>query len=129
VPGFAMNPQQFASDWADAWNRRAIEHVLAHFHEDIRFTSPTALVVTGAATVKGKDALRDYWMRAMSKVESIRFTLDRVLWDETRREMAIIYTAAINGGSRKVSENLVFDSKDQVVRAEVFHGAPVDLNS
>jgi ketosteroid isomerase-like protein len=124
-----VTPSEFALEWADAWNRRAIEDVLAHFDDAIEFTSPTALAVTGAATVRGKGALRDYWIRAMSKIESIRFTIDRVLWDEARRELAILYTAEINGAARKVSENLVFDSRDRVIRAEVFHGAPVSGNS
>jgi ketosteroid isomerase-like protein len=124
-----VTPPQFASNWADAWNRRAIEDVLAHFHDEIEFTSPTAMAVTGAATVRGKGALRDYWVRAMSKIDSIRFTVDRVLWDKARRELAIVYTAEINGAARKVSENFVFDSRDQVIRAEVFHGAPIGGNS
>jgi ketosteroid isomerase-like protein len=124
-----VTPTEFASDWADAWNRRAVEDVLAHFHDEIEFNSPTALAVTGAATVRGKGALRAYWISAMSKIESLRFTVDRVLWDDTRRELAIIYTAEINGSARKVSENLVFDSSNQVVRAEVFHGAPAGSKS
>lgn len=118
-----MNPRAFAEQWADAWNRRAVEDVLLAFHEDVVFTSPTAVAVTGAAIVQGKAALRTYWNAALSKIHSLRFTVDRVLWDEGRREMAIIYAAQINGGSKKVSENLRFDEKGRVVAAEVFHGA------
>jgi len=33
----------FADRWAEAWNRRAVETVLEHFHDDIVFTSPRAL--------------------------------------------------------------------------------------
>jgi ketosteroid isomerase-like protein len=118
-----MNPQQFAHAWAASWSRRDIEEVLAHFHDDILFTSPTALAVTGSAVVKGKDALRAYWGSAMARIQTIQFDVDRVLWDAGRRELAIIYTARINGTMRKVSENLVFDGADRVITAEVFHGA------
>ena len=118
-----MNPQQFAQEWAASWNRRHIEEVLAHFHDDIVFTSPTALAVTGSAVVKGKAALRTYWTTAMARIQSIQFDVDRVLWDAGRRELAIIYTAHINGATRKVSENLVFDDVGLVTTAEVFHGA------
>ncbi len=118
-----MNPQQFAQDWAASWNRRDIEEVLARFHDDIVFTSPTALAVTGSAVVKGKGALRTYWTTAMTRIQSIQFDVDRVLWDAGRRELAIIYTAHINGATRKVSENLVFDDVGLVTTAEVFHGA------
>jgi ketosteroid isomerase-like protein len=34
--------QAFAVQWAEAWNSRDIERVLAHFHNEVEFTSPTA---------------------------------------------------------------------------------------
>lgn len=119
-----MNPRQFAREWADAWNRRDIEAVLAHFADDVVFTSPTALAITGSAVVRGKDGLRTYWNTAMARIQTLHFTLNRVLWDAELRELAIIYTADINGAARTVSENLLFDASDRVTAAEVFHGAP-----
>ena len=116
-------PIEFATQWADAWNRRAVEEVLEDFHDDIVFTSPTALAVVGSAVVRGKDALRAYWNKALSGIGSLRFTVDRALWDPVGRELAIIYTAEINGRSIRVSENLLFNAEGQVVAAEVFHGA------
>jgi ketosteroid isomerase-like protein len=112
----------FAARWAEAWNRRDIEQVLAHFHDEVVFTSPTALAVMGTPTVRGKEALRGYWTTALSRLTSLRFTVDRVVWDADRRELAIIYTSETDGKARRVSENLMFDSADQVVIAEVFHG-------
>jgi ketosteroid isomerase-like protein len=114
--------QQFASQWADAWNRRAIDEVLEHFHPNIVFTSPTALAVTGSAVIRGKPALREYWITALTKIQSLQFTLDRIVWDEPRRELAVIYTSEINGVAKKVSENLLFDRQGLVITAEVFHG-------
>lgn len=112
----------FAARWAEAWNVRDVEQVLAHFHDEVVFTSPTALAVMGTPTVRGKEALREYWTTALSRLTSLRFTVDRVVWDTDRRELAIIYTAETDGKARRVSENLVFDSAGQVVVAEVFHG-------
>jgi len=120
-----MNHVKFAREWANAWNRRAVEDVLAHFADDVVFVSPTALVVTGDAVVSGKMALRDYWNRAMGSIQSIRFTVKRVLWDADLRELAFVYVADINGSAKSVSENLVFGAGGLVVSAEVFHGAPV----
>jgi ketosteroid isomerase-like protein len=114
--------ERFAAAWAEAWNARAIESVLEHFREDVVFTSPTALAVTGSPTVRGKAALRAYWTTALARIGSLRFTVDRVLWDPARRELAIIYMSAIDGRSRRVSENLTFDERGAVVSAEVFHG-------
>lgn len=114
--------ETFATRWAEAWNRRDLEAVLEYFNEDIVFTSPTALAVTGAATVHGKEALREYWKKALSRVSSLQFQIERVLRDLEQNELAIIYISRINGKARKVSENFVFNDDGLVVRGEVFHG-------
>lgn len=118
----ADDARTFAARWAEAWNRRDIEQVLADFHDDVVFTSPTALAVMGIPTVRGKESLRAYWTTALSRLTSLRFTVDRVAWDADNRELAIIYTAETDGKARRVSENLVFNCAGQVVVAEVFHG-------
>ena len=113
---------KFANDWAAAWNNRDIERVLAAFSENVTFVSPTALAVIGTATVRGKAALRAYWNQAMSRIGSLRFTVNRVVWDADARELAIIYLSDTDGRSKSVSENLVFNENGVVVSAEVFHG-------
>ncbi len=112
----------FAGKWAEAWNSRDVERVLANFHEDVEFTSPTALSVMGTPTVRGKGPLREYWMKALARLASLKFTVDRVLWDADHRELAIIYTSETDGKAKRVSENLRFNAGGQVVAAEVFHG-------
>jgi hypothetical protein len=114
----------FAELWAASWNRRDVEAVLAHFHDEVIFTSPTALAVVGSAVVSGKESLRDYWNAALKRIASLRFVVDRVLWDAESRELAILYTATFDGNSRRVSENLKFDTSGLVMSAEVFHGVP-----
>ncbi len=116
--------EKFAEDWAQAWNRRDVESVLAHFRDDIIFASPTALAMTGSPVLHGKGALREYWTKALARIGSIEFSVIRVLWDAASRELAIIYLAAIDGRSGTVSENLIFDQDGLVATAEVFHGVP-----
>lgn len=118
----SVQQQRFAAHWADAWNRRDVEEVLRHFRDDVVFTSPTALAVVGSPVVRGKAALRDYWNQAMARVTALNFTVDRILWDPDRRELAIVYDQTVNGQSKRVSENLVFDESGLVASAEVFHG-------
>ena len=113
--------QAFADEWAAAWNDRAVERVLSRFDDDVSFTSPTALAVVGVATVRGKQALRDYWNTALARIGSLRFAVDRVSWDPVSRELAIIYVSD-TGRKKRVSENLVFGANGLVVSAEVFHG-------
>jgi ketosteroid isomerase-like protein len=112
----------FAAQWAAAWNARDVERVLSFFSEDVVFVSPTALAVVGTATVRGKAALRDYWNSAMNRIGTLKFTLDRVAWDASTRELAIIYMAEIDGRGKRVSENLTFGAAGLITSAEVFHG-------
>ena len=112
----------FAEDWAAAWNELDVERVLAHFDENISFTSPTALAVVGVGTVRGTQALREYWNKAVARVGSLRFMVDRVLWDANSRELAIIYVSETGGRKKRISENLTFGPDGLVVSAEVFHG-------
>jgi hypothetical protein len=121
--------EKFAEDWAQAWNRRDVESVLAHFRDDIIFASPTALAMTGSPVLHGKGALREYWTKALARIGSIEFSVIRVLWDAASRELAIIYLAAIDGRSGTVSENLIFDVDGLVATAEVFHGVPMSSES
>jgi steroid delta-isomerase len=112
----------FAAAWIAAWNNRDVERVLGLFSDDITFTSPTALAVVGVATVRGKSALRAYWTQAMSRIGSLRFTLERVVWDAATQELAIVYVSDVDGRAKRVSENLTFGVDGLVVSAEVFHG-------
>ena len=112
----------FAAQWAADWNERAIERVLEHFDENVVFTSPTAMAVVGVGTVRGKEALRAYWIQALGRITSLQFTVDRVVWDPGTQELAIIYISEIDGKAKRVSENLRFGPDGLVVAAEVFHG-------
>ena len=112
----------FAAEWAAAWNRRDIEAILAHFDENLVFTSPTAKAVTGAGVVHGKTALRTYWTAALARLSHLHFTVERVLWDAAAQELAIIYLSETGERKRRVSENHIFGPDGLVVRAEVFHG-------
>jgi hypothetical protein len=127
-----MKPEDaaaFAAQWAEAWNARAVEKVLEHFHDDVAFTSPTALAVVGVPSVRGKSALRAYWTTALAQITSLYFTIDRVVWDPERRELTIVYTSETNGKIKRVSENLRFDKAGLVVAAEVFHGVTGPLDT
>jgi ketosteroid isomerase-like protein len=70
-------PQIFADDWIRAWNNRDVEAVLAHYADDVVFTSPTArrVVPESGGTIHGKQALRDYWTRALRGNPGLHFEL------------------------------------------------------
>jgi|SRR5690349_3916175 hypothetical protein len=113
---------QFAQSWIDAWNRRDIEDVLGWYVEDLIFTSPTALEVTGHPTVVGKVALRAYWQKALTQITDLHFTLDRVLWDASTHELGVVYTRVVNGVTKRAVETFFFNSSGGVTTTDVFVG-------
>jgi hypothetical protein len=70
-------PGAFAEAWVKAWNRRDVDAVLAHFHDDVVFTSPVAARVMpdSDGVVRGKAALREYWCAALKAMPFLRFEL------------------------------------------------------
>lgn len=112
----------FATRWAEAWNRLDIESVLEHFADDVVFSSPKALAAVGTGTVRGKDALRQYWRVALEPIATLRFDVVRILWDAETSELSIIYDRQVNGRPDRAAEVLQFGPGGRVVRGEVFYG-------
>ncbi|WP_225907888.1 nuclear transport factor 2 family protein [Hyphomonas sediminis] len=104
----------FARDWLAAWNDRDIERILAHYSEDIIFHSPRIAKVLGneAASVFGKQALRDYWTKALGAAPQLFFELDEVLIGSDA--LTILYT---NHRDELVAETFVFGPEGKVVRS------------
>jgi hypothetical protein len=67
--------ERFAEEWYAAWNARDVERVLSHWADDAVFTSPLAarLVPESDGTVRGKDALREYWRRGLEAHPDLHF--------------------------------------------------------
>lgn len=103
---FTPDPQSFAEEWVQAWNAHDVEAVLAHFHDDVLFTSPIAArVVPGSGgVVHGKHALREYWTTALAGMADLRFEILGVYRGESR--LVINYRNQRGG---LVNEVLVFD--------------------
>jgi ketosteroid isomerase-like protein len=67
--------QEFADAWVTAWNAHDVDAVLEHFSEDAVFTSPVAaqLLEDSDGVLRGKAAIRDYWMRGVDLIPDLRF--------------------------------------------------------
>src|SRR3954451_20207791 len=102
----------WAERWIDEWNRHDVEAVLAHFADDVEFCSPLVSSVTGEPTgiVHGREALRDYWTRALAERPDLHFDLDGVTVGVDA--IAIHYR---NRG-RRTTEVAVFDANGKVAR-------------
>ena len=73
-------PLAFSAAWVAAWTAHDVDAVLAHFHDDVVFTSATAARVVPASggVVRGKDALRAYWTEGLRLMPDLHFTVERV---------------------------------------------------
>src|SRR5579862_9569299 len=71
---------EFSRIWEAAWNRRDVETVLTHFDDDAVFISPVAQRIgfSPDGVVRGKDALRRYWLAALEKNPKLRFRVTAV---------------------------------------------------
>ena len=76
----SVNAIEFAREWEAAWNRRDVDAVLKHFHDDAVFTSPVIkqIGIAGDGTVNGKESLRRYWMAGLAKNPDLRFQVTTV---------------------------------------------------
>ena len=117
-------PQQFASEWIAAWNRRDVEAVLSHYVEDAYFESPVAAMRTGSPVVRGKDKLRDYWIFAKG-LASLHFTFESVAYDPGTRTLVVFYTAERNGKTQRACEQMVFDAEGRQIEGRAYYGYDV----
>jgi hypothetical protein len=71
---FAMD---FAQDWISAWNSHDLAKVLSHYSDDFEMTSPMIAKVTGnsCGVLKGKNAVGNYWAKALEMVPDLHFEL------------------------------------------------------
>lgn len=71
------DPAQFSQAWLTAFNSHDLEAVLAHFHDEVLFTSPLAarVVPESGGVIRGKGALRAYWNKALIAVPELHFEL------------------------------------------------------
>jgi len=111
--------QAFTEQWVRAWNAHDVEAVLAHFAEDVEFTSPVAarVVPESGGVVRGKEALRAYWNSALTRLPDLRFEI--VATYVGVGTLVINYRNQLGG---LVNEVLIFDG-DLVVAG---HGTYLD---
>ena len=110
----------FADRWIFDWNHKDVEAVLSHFSERVVFTSPRAKAIVGSSAVEGKSSLREYWTKAIERIQSIHFTLDYVISYGER--MSIVYIAEIDGRRMRCVEFMVFGADGLVREGEAMHG-------
>jgi hypothetical protein len=109
--------QRFAEEWIEAWNSHDLERILSHYADDFRFSSPKIieLMQEPSGTLKGKEAIRPYWAKALAKTPGLRFELQTVL---AGIDSLVLYYTGANG--RLAAEVFEFNERG-VVRRSAAH--------
>ena len=78
APGFA---RRFAEDWVESWNAHDLDRILAHYMDDFEMHSPIIATLMGepSGLLRGKDAIRAYWSKALAQNPQLHFELVDVL--------------------------------------------------
>jgi acyl-CoA thioester hydrolase len=116
---------RFARDWIDAWNRRDVEAVLAHYADDATFVSPKALGIVGRARLTNTADLRRYWQQGVERLRSLRFELDAAIWSAPQQTLTILYAAWFDDAPACRAVELLRFRGDRVIAGEALYGATV----
>jgi predicted ester cyclase len=105
---------EFAHAWVNAWNSHNLEEVLSHYTDDFEMSSPfiKQMGIAASGTLKGKDAVADYWRKAMVKYPDLHFELKEVL---SCIHTIIIYYNSVAG--KKAAEFFELNEEGKVFRA------------
>ena len=103
--------RQFAKTWIEAWNSHDLDVILSHYSEDIEITTPMIKMALGEGdgNLKGKDAVADYWKRALDKMPDLHFELYDVT--EGVNSVALYYKSVMD---KKAVEVMFFNEEGKV---------------
>jgi len=115
--------EAIAWNWIDAWNRHDLESIMSHYAEDVEFTSPFIIKLTGnsTGTLKGREMLRAYFKKALDTYSDLRFEFLKVFGGVN--SMVIHYRSIKN---LLASETIVLNDNGQIVKTFA-HYNPVPL--
>ncbi len=105
--------KQFADEWVRAWNAHDLQQILAHYAEDVRFTSRFIVKLLGdpSGTITGKDELWAYFEKGLDAYPDLRFELINVL---VGVDSVVFYYRSIRG--MLAAEVMLFDESGKVAK-------------
>jgi len=105
--------RDFAVDWIRAWNSHDLDTIMSHYAAEVALTSPAAAQILGdpSGTVRGKDALREYFQRGLDAYPNLTFRLLDVM-----RGLSSVVLYYVNQKGSKTGEFMEFDANQKVIR-------------
>lgn len=115
-----LDAAAFAKEWIESWNSHDLQRVLTHYHDDFSITTPMIKMALGidTGTLQGKNAVADYWRRALEKMPDLRFELIDVTVGVN--SVAVYYRSVLN----KLATEVMFFGHDGKVNNVVVHYSP-----
>lgn len=109
------NPEKAEADalaWCDAWNRRDLEAVLAHYADDVTLCSPLVVKRFGRSdgVLRGKDELRAYFGKGMTN-PALQFNFEGI-----RHGVNAVTVLYARENGMQVSDTMEFDSAGRALR-------------
>jgi ketosteroid isomerase-like protein len=106
--------EHFAHEWVEAWNSHDLEAVLSHYSDDFEMSSPFIIAFSpeSGGTLRGKEAVAQYWAVALEKFSDLHFVLDSVFVGAN--SIALTYTSVLD---KKAVEVFFFDGSGKVFKA------------
>lgn len=110
---------RFAAEWLAAWNAHDVDKILGHYADDFEMHSPAIALMLGkpVGVLRGKQAVRSYWVKALALVPELQFELQATLLGVD--PMALYYKGA---RGRMVAEVFHFGQDKKVIRADAHYG-------
>ena len=104
--------------WVEAWNARDLERVLTLYDEDAVMTSDRIpmLGFDASGTVRGKDALRAYWGKALGLIPNLHFTLIELFVSPD--SVVVFYE---NERGKRICEYLRVNAAGKIVQGSANH--------
>lgn len=97
-----MDANKFAELWVSAWNSHNLDEILSHYTDDIEITTPMIKMALGSGdgTLKGKEAVGEYWRKALDKIPDLHFELYEVT--QGINSIALYYKSVMNKNAIEV---------------------------
>lgn len=113
-----IDAKKFTQRWINSWNTHDLDDILSHYAEDIEVTTPMIKMAlgSGTGTLKGKEAVGNYWKKAMEKNPDLHFELYEVT--QGVNSVALYYKTIMN---KKAIEAMFFNEQGKVNRMFSFY--------
>jgi ketosteroid isomerase-like protein len=108
----------FAEEWYAAWNAHDLDEILAHYAEDVEFTSPFVVALNNepSGVLRGKEELRAYIARGLERFADLHFEpLDLLVGVDS---VTLTYVSV---ESRIAAEVMTLDPQGLVVRVQAHY--------